>query len=243
MERFEAGKLQDFFRYYDPANQNHVAAINLLQEEIEAQDPDMLADYASWVRLYRNKKAAATGMKFTPFLFEQLTGYSAKKFSVEFCHDCAYLFEETGFSDSLEASRMLMSNLLHESGNMKWMKEIASGEAYEFRKDLSNTEFGDGPKFKGTGPLMVTGRGSFTHFYKWMRDSEGIDDPKILEIGCDYVADKYPFSIAINWIKRNNLLKVCLEEGFDACCYRINGGWNGYQDRVDKYYICRKYMV
>ena len=95
MERFEDGKLQDFFRYYDPANPNHIDAVNLLQEEIESLDPDMMADYASWVRLYRNKKPAATGMKFTPFLFEKLTGYSAKKFSVEFCHDCSYLFEET----------------------------------------------------------------------------------------------------------------------------------------------------
>jgi putative chitinase len=244
MERFDAGKLQDFFRFYDSANQNHVDAINLLQEEIESLDPDMLADYASWVRLYRNKKSAATGLKFTPFLFEQLSGYSANKFSVEFCHDCAYLFEETGFSDSLEASRMLMGNLLHESAGFRYNKELASGEAYEGRvHDLGNTEPGDGPRFRGCGPLQVTGRAHFTRFYEWLRDEEGIDDPKILDIGTEYVADKYPFSIAINWINRNNLLKVCLEEGFDACCYRINGGFNGYQDRVDKYYICRKYMV
>lgn len=244
MSRFDPGKLQDFFKYYDPANQMHVDAVNLLQEEIEALDADTMSDYASWVRLYRSKqKQANVGLKFTPFLFEKLTGYSAKKFPVEFCHDCAYLFEETGFSNSLEAARMLMANLLHESGNFRYLQEIASGEAYEFRQDLQNTEPGDGPKFKGCGPLMVTGRVHFTAFYEWLRDKEGIDDPLILERGTSYVSEKYPFSIAVNWINRNNLLKVCEEDGFDACCYRINGGWNGYQDRLDKYDICRKYMV
>jgi len=243
MSRFEPHKLRDFFKYYDPENPLHVDAVDLLQEEVESLDPDTMSDYAAWARLYRSKKNVNVGLKFTPFLFEKLTGRPARKFSVEFCHDCAYLFEVTGFSDHKEASWMLMSNLLHESMNFRYSQEIASGEAYEFRSDLSNTEPGDGPKFKGCGPLMVTGRGHFTAFYNWLKKNEGIDDPRILKEGTSYVSHKYPFSIAINWIERNQLLKVCLEQGFDACCYRINGGWNGYQDRVNKYDICRKYMV
>ena len=243
--RFDPGKLVDFFTWFDKNNQNHVDAIKLLQEECEAIDPDVMSDYAQWVRMYRTKSAPSTSLKFTPYLFQQLTGYAASKFGPEFCHDCAHLFEVTGFAkaENLEPARMLMANLLHESGNFRWMKEIASGEAYEGRKDLSNTEPGDGKKFKGCGPLMVTGRGHFTRFYEWLRDEEGIDDPNILKLGTSYVADKYPFSIAINWINRNNLLKVCLEDGFDACCYRINGGWNGFQDRINKYDVCRKFMV
>ena len=150
----------------------------------------------------------------------------------------------TGFAkpENLEAAQMLMANLLHESVGFKYMKEIASGEAYNNRSDLGNGP-NDGPKFKGCGPLQVTGLHHFTKFYEWMRDDEGIDDPNILRLGTSYVADKYPFSIAINWINRNNLLKICLEEGFDSCCYRINGGWRGYQDRIKRYDICRKYMV
>lgn len=243
--RFDPGKLVDFFTWFDKNNQNHVDAIKLLQEECEAIDPDMMSDYAQWVRMYRSKSAPSTSLKFTPYLFQQLTGYAASKFGPEFCHDCAHLFEVTGFAkaENLEPARMLMANLLHESGNFRWMKEIASGEAYENRSDLSNSEPGDGKKFKGCGPLMVTGRGHFTRFYEWLRDEEGIDDPNILKLGTSYVADKYPFSIAINWINRNNLLKVCQEDGFDACCYRINGGWNGFQDRINKYDVCRKFMV
>ena len=37
----------------------------------------------------------------------------------------------------------------HESGQLKYSEEIASGKAYEGRKDLGNTQQGDGVKFKG----------------------------------------------------------------------------------------------
>ena len=33
----------------------------------------------------------------------------------------------------------------------------------------------------------------------------------------------------------NNLLDVCLTSGFEACCKRINGGWNGIEDRYLKF--------
>ncbi len=240
--RFGPDKLLDFFYWFDRDNPNHVDAVGLLQEECEALDPDLMSDLASWVRLYRNKTAPEVTLKFTPQFFSRLTGYSARKFDDDFCRDCAKLFEETGFSQHLEPSRMLMANLMHESGNFQFLKELASGQAYEGRFDLSNTRVGDGPKFKGCGPLQVTGRGAFQAFYEWLRDYKGIDDPKIMELGTNYVADIYPFSIAINWINRNNLLTVCLENGFDACCYKINGGYNGYLDRLEKYQICREYM-
>ena len=72
---------------------------------------------------------------------------------------------------------------------------------------------------------------------------EGIDDPLIVELGASYVAEKYPFTSAISWIENNRLLDICLNDGFDACCYKINGGWNGYEKRIDLYERCRRYMV
>ena len=41
------------------------------------------------------------------------------------------------------------------------------------------------------------------------------------------------FRSALCWIKDNDLLGICLGKGFDDCCYRINGGWNGYEDRKE----------
>ena len=43
---------------------------------------------------------------------------------------------------------MLMANMMHETCNFVYMKEIADGWAYEGRTDLGNTSPGDGPKYK-----------------------------------------------------------------------------------------------
>lgn len=130
---------------------------------------------------------------------------------------------------------MLMANMMHETCNFVYMKELADGWAYEGRRDLGNTQPGDGPRFKGAGVLQLTGR------FNYQRLADGIDDQRVME-GVDYVSNIYPFTSARIWIEENNLLNVCLIEGFDACCVRINGGWNGYEDRLAKYRICQEEM-
>ena len=46
----------------------------------------------------------------------------------------------------------------HECDQFNAFSEYADGSAYEGRKDLGNTQPGDGPRFKGHGALQTTGR-------------------------------------------------------------------------------------
>jgi putative chitinase len=62
-----------------------------------------------------------------------------------------------------------LMNLLHESGDFRHSREIASGEAYEFNKNLGNTQKGDGPRYKGTGISQLTGRWNFWAFTQWCK--------------------------------------------------------------------------
>lgn len=199
-------------------------------EALEARLPSHLV--REFLELYRAEAAAPEAPIFTPLVFEQLTGYSASLFTETECRDADRLMKETGFAEHPEAMCMLVANLMHETGNMRWLRELASGWAYEGRADLGNVRPGDGPRFKGSGVLQLTGR------YNYTRLAQALGDNRVLE-GCEYVATNYPFMSAKTWIIENDLLNVCLTQGFDACCRRINGGWNGIQDRRQKYNVAK----
>ena len=119
------------------------------------------------------------------------------------------------------------SQIGHESGGLKWRKEIASGWAYQGRSDLGNTDPGDGPKYKGAGFLQLTGR------YNYEKLAKDVNDPMVMN-GVDYVADKYPFTSAGVWWK-DNKMNALVDSGadIDRIGAKVNGKYlpNGWQDR------------
>ena len=201
-------------------------------EELEAKLPThLLEDFKASYRASPTPPASL--IVLTKQTFEDLTGYSAALFTEQEVIDCNQMLKETGFGKDPELASMLMANILHETCNMKYMKEIADGWAYEGRSDLGNVQSGDGPRYKGSGILMLTGR------FNYSRLSKALADPQVMK-GVDYVASTYPFRSAVPWISENRLLDVAKTEGFEAVCVRINGGYNGYEDRKTKYKICRE---
>ena len=208
-------------------------------EALEARMPVFVVE--EFLSMYRGSSEAPQVPQkeriFTPEIFNQLTGYAANLFTETECRDADRLMRETGFADHPEAMCMLVANIMHETGNMRWLRELASGWDYEGRADLGNTQPGDGPLFKGGGILQLTGR------YNYTRLSQALGDERVITEGCEYVASTYPFTSAKTWIEENNLLDVCLTQGFDACCRRINGGWNGIQDRREKFTIARRVFL
>jgi predicted chitinase len=207
---------------------HQIAAWNFLESKIPEEILDEFAE------IYRAAPSEPKVEIITPEIMHALTGYAANKFDATFCGDFNKLLLATGFDKHLDAVAMLTANLMHETANFVYMEEIADGWAYEDRLDLGNIYPGDGPKYKGAGVLMLTGR------YNYSRAAAELNDPLVLSRGCEYVAKHYPFRSAQKWIRDNDLLGICLNKGFDDCCYRINGCWNGYDDRLAKYKICKK---
>jgi len=121
-----------------------------------------------------------------------------------------------------------LAQLAHESGELKHMEEIASGSAYEGRKDLGNTEPGDGKRFKGRGPIQLTGRANYKKYGELLKLNL-VDFPLIAatpEVG---------FRIAGLYWKLNGCNRAADAQDFRAITKAINGGYNGLDDRI-KYY-------
>ena len=118
-----------------------------------------------------------------------------------------------------------IAQIAHESGELRYVKEIASGAAYEGRKDLGNTQPGDGMRYKGRGLIQITGRNNYAECGKAM----GVDlitNPELLETN-----DLACRSAAWFWASRG--LNDLSDRGdFERITKRINGGLNGYQERL-----------
>jgi putative chitinase len=132
--------------------------------------------------------------------------------------------------------RHFLSQTAHESGGLKYLKELANGNAYNGRKDLGNIQPGDGPKYKGAGVIQLTGRNNYQMFANFIKD------PKVME-GVDYVSTTYPFSSAGFWWHKNNMNALC-DKGatVEQVTRRVNGGINGLQDRINYYNKACKFI-
>jgi predicted chitinase len=136
---------------------------------------------------------------------------------------------------SLKRRAAFLPQLAHESAQLRYFEEIASGAAYEGRRDLGNTQPGDGRRYKGRGPIQLTGRANYRLFGQLL----GVPleaDPELAatpEVG---------FRIAALYWQRHGLnqladaLTLTLnrrdEETTKEITRRINGGLNGFADRM-----------
>ena len=121
-----------------------------------------------------------------------------------------------------------LAQLGHESGQLRYVEELASGKAYEGRRDLGNVYPGDGMKYKGRGLIQITGRAN----YKKLTDEFGVDfinNPELLTQPQWAVLSAFWY-----WKDRrlNDYCRLNIDE-FKKLTKAINGGYNGLADRID----------
>ena len=137
-----------------------------------------------------------------------------------------------------ERVRAFLAQIAHESGEFRYVKELASGAAYDGRKDLGNTQKGDGVKYKGRGLIQITGR----HNYEKCGESLGLDlinNPELLEQPINAAR-----SAAWFWNKSglNQISDSGSMDSFKRCTKIINGGYNGLYDRVKYWQRAQKFI-
>eukprot|EP00163_Fabomonas_tropica_P001067 TRINITY_DN10807_c0_g1_i2.p1 TRINITY_DN10807_c0_g1~~TRINITY_DN10807_c0_g1_i2.p1 ORF type:complete len:293 (+),score=75.69 TRINITY_DN10807_c0_g1_i2:319-1197(+) len=121
-----------------------------------------------------------------------------------------------------------LAQIGHESASLKWWTELGGRSyfrKYDGRRDLGNTQPGDGYRFRGRGPIQLTGRNN----YQKAGQALGVD----LTRNPDVVSTPtMGFRTTVWYWTTRKLNRYCDSGDFRTLTKRINGGYNGYADRV-----------
>jgi predicted chitinase len=179
---------------------------------------------------------------------EQLRGImsrAAAKKSVDVLPFLNAAMEEFAI-DTPERGAAFLAQLAHECGELRFMEELWGPTDAQKRYEpvstlaarLGNTEAGDGRRFKGRGPIQLTGRANYQRFGELL--------------GMDLVADPPRASLpdtafriaALFWKKKglNELADLASAEAFIEITRRINGGRNGLAERQAFYEVARQVL-
>ena len=139
-----------------------------------------------------------------------------------------------------ERQAAFLAQVGHESGGLHWLVEIwgptLAQSHYEGRTDLGNTEAGDGFKFRGRGLIQITGRSNF----QAVGDALGVDlmaEPE--QLSTPELAAR---SAAWFW-KEHGLNELADVGDFMRVTRRINGGLNGYDERLALYETAKEVLA
>lgn len=166
---------------------------------------------------------------FAPFLemlkdFQINTSKRVAAFVAQIGHESLDLtaMVEWGHKKPINGCKLCLTKCPHEAG-----------EQYEGRvKNLGNTQPGDGVKYKGRGPIQLTGRDNYTRCGAYLK-LDLVNHPEMVEepLTAFKTAGWY-------WVagRGKNLNLLADASAFDDITLAINGGYNGKADR-DKRYI------
>jgi putative chitinase len=141
--------------------------------------------------------------------------------------------------DAPARAAAFVAQLAHESGQFRFMEELWGPTPAQIRYEpastlataLGNTQPGDGHRFKGRGPIQITGRANYRRF----GDLLGVD---LLATPDRAASPALAFRIAgLFWAKKglNELADQRTPDAFREITRRINGGFNGLAERQQFY--------
>lgn len=172
----------------------------------------------------------------------------------------SFTIEKFNIINKLRLSHFL-SQCAHESGGFKFIKEnlnysekaltsifgkyfkdvpaskyarnpeMIASRVYANRMGNGSESTKEGWKFRGRGYIQLTGKVNYEKFSKFIGE-DCVANP-------DLVSDKYPLASAAFFFDSNNLWPLCDQGSSDEIVKkvtrRVNGGYHGLDDRLDKF--------
>ncbi len=165
---------------------------------------------------------AAAGSILARFTIDEVTrSLGAPRENVEkYWPLMARALEEAGMTSD-QVVMAALATIKVEVGRFEPIPEYASGEAYNGRSDLGNTQPGDGPRFKGRGFIQLTGRAN----YRTYGQALGVD----LEGNPNLALDpNVAARVFVEYFKRRGIPAMANRGDWEDVRRAVNGGLNGY---------------
>lgn len=134
-----------------------------------------------------------------------------------------------------------LAQVAHESGELRYVRELASGAAYDTGAKavaLGNTpgDDGDGERYKGRGLIQITGTNNYRECSAAL-----FGDADLLLRSPERLEEPGAASRSAAWFWSSHGLNALADKGdFLLITKRINGGTNGYKERVAYYERAKK---
>lgn len=126
-----------------------------------------------------------------------------------------------------------LAQIGHESGSLVYTKELGGPTyfaKYDGRRDLGNTQPGDGARFCGRGLIQVTGRANYLKASQALfGDDRLMKTPELLE------QPEWAAKSAVWFWTLHNLSSLADQDRITDITRMINGGTNGMEDRKARY--------
>ena len=162
-------------------------------------------------------------MEITPDMIAKIAPYCNRQLAAELCGPLNQYLTQYGINTLLRLDHFF-GQAAEESDSFKTLREYASGNEYEGRRDLGNTQPGDGPRYKGRGIFQLTGRANYTQ----MSSILGVDlvnQPELAE------TPEIAVRTACEYWKTRGLERYADADDIQGMTRHINGGLNGLAQR------------
>lgn len=172
-------------------------------------------------------------MSLTLLQLQKIMPYAGKR-AAKFLDSLNLAMFEFGIDTPMRQAAFL-AQIAHESGSLRYVRELASGESYDtgrLAQRLGNTPEadGDGQRYKGRGLIQITGRTNYRACSLGLfGDERLLDQPELLE-------ETVSACRSAGWFWQTMNLNALADIGaFRPITRAINGGYNGYDDRLAYY--------
>lgn len=144
---------------------------------------------------------------------------------------------------TVNRAAMFLAQIGHESIGMRYYSEIWGPNAQQltYQGRMGNNNPGDGYRYRGSGPLQITGKDNFRSLSQWAHGKGYVPTPTYFVDNPDLLrSEGYGFLGAVwYWTVARQMNRYADSADIYGATVAVNGGTYGLPDRTERWNRCR----